>query len=296
MLPMVPSNLDLEDEENFLKYVYQMQQFRKQQENSYKYLQEMCQVKNVYPSYAGQVSPLTNRAIFIIDKLNSLNIKYTLDIFTERATDVVDYFNPKLINIIVEFNSHLTEEPATMFCAHHDVVNVNSDNAQDNSASVCNLLFLCKEIKAIENFNKRVIVIFTDREEYGGVGAKRMSDKINDGIYNTVGKIYNLELTGLGDLLWIDTNNFKANKTNTAFDFLKENMAERELLEVSTPFSDAVIFRREGLDAVCIGILPEEDRNSKSTWRLCHSTGDTFEKTNEQNMVSFVQEVLLKLI
>jgi len=268
----------------------------KTRRNSYTLLKQMCKVKNSFPSSSPQISPLTNRVTFITEILNSFKVQYQLDVFSERGEDVLDYNNSKLINVIVEFNSHLRNIPATMFSAHHDVVNIHSDNAQDNTASICNLLYLCKILKQQELSNKRIIVVFTDREECGGIGAKRMSNRINSNEFGTVDKIYNLELTGLGKTLWVDTKNFTSTINHISLDHLKETLKGQEVLDVFTPFSDAVIFRKEGLDAVCIGILPKEDVVEKSTWTLCHSIGDDFNNTNEEDMTNFVENVLCELI
>ena len=60
-------------------------------------------------------------------------------------------------------------------------------------------------------------------------------------------------------------------------------LGENTYYEVSTPFSDAIIFRRCGIDAICVGILPDEQlsrMNWPPTWGICHSETDTIEKCN----------------
>ena len=69
------------------------------------------------------------RVQWIINKLNTLNISYDLDKFLEEGSD-----NNFLYNIYLKGSSSYG------IMAHHDILNPNSDNANDNSASVINLI------------------------------------------------------------------------------------------------------------------------------------------------------------
>ncbi|MDP2692707.1 MAG: M28 family peptidase [bacterium] len=270
----------------------------------YEWLDEMKDVRNVQSSYKPSQSPLTNRATFIINALNTIGVQYELDIFDEAGYDLYDYSRPKILNIIVRFGSR-SGQPAIAFMAHHDVANINSENCQDNSASVCNLLHLCailKEQAIGESKNiisqRPVIIVFSDKEEVGGTGSRYFSGRMLRGDFGTIEYVLNLELTGLGDRkgIWVDTENIKRWKKDILVKtpaILKcdEILGVGGYQEVYTPFSDSFVMRRCGVDSVCIGILPADELigiGRKETWSLCHSETDTIEKCNEQDMRMFV--------
>ena len=273
----------------------------------YELLSEMIHVRNYRRSHQSNFSPFTPRTMFIINTLNAIGMQYELDIFDDAGYDLFDYDNEKLVNIIVKFGSK-SGQPAIVFSAHHDIVKSDSQNCQDNSASVCNLLHLCAKLKEYtygENNTlleqRPVIIVFTDKEECGGVGARRMSGRLLRGDLGKFEYIINLELTGLGKSLWIDRFNFQEpsdEKTPVMLKFDSEIGVEN-YSDVKTPFSDATIFRRCGIDAICIGILPEEQiknikKEKPETWNLCHDANDTIDKCNATDMESFVS-ILEKL-
>src|SRR5579872_7230969 len=116
---------------------------------AYDYLIDYSKVFNQYQARTAQPNPLSNKAMFIIDMLNSLGVKSTIDIFNYDGSKIIwgmDEDNHKLINIIAEPNPEVTG-PAILFCAHHDVFNTRSENCADNGASVCNLLRLANLVK-----------------------------------------------------------------------------------------------------------------------------------------------------
>ena len=270
----------------------------------YELLDVMKDVRNIQSSYKPSYSPLTNRASFIINTLNELGVSYELDIFDAAGYDLYDYTNSKLLNIIVKFGSR-SGKPAIVFSAHHDISNPHSENCQDNTASVCNLLHLCAKLKGQaygESKNllesRPVIIVFTDREEAGGVGARRMSQRLLRGDFGKFEYVINLELTGLGTSVWADTENFGWHHRDpdvpASIIKVEEILGLGNFHKVQTPFSDSYIFRRCGIDSVCIGILPieevleiEKNKGRQDTWSLCHSEQDTIEKCNEKDMMDF---------
>jgi hypothetical protein len=264
----------------------------------HQWLSEMILVRNFESSYKPKPYPVTNRACFIINALNQIGVPYSLDIFdvSGESLNPGGYNGPKLVNIIVRFESS-SDKPAVVFSAHHDVANYRSQNCQDNSASVCNLLHLAARIKEKgKDLTKPVIIVFTDKEEFGGVGAGRMSRRIIDGDFGPVDYIINLELTGLGREVWIDSLNSSSTKESPLRLRFNELLGSENCHGVATPFSDAAIFRSNGLDCACVGILPAEQLapdGRKETWWLCHSEEDTIDKTDEIDMGNFVNKLEL---
>jgi len=89
------------------------------------------------------------------------------------------------------FNIYIKGSSDKMIMAHHDVMNVKSDNCNDNSASVINAI-ACKTLMPELN------VAITDGEETGGIGASRAAEKINEGVFGNIEFVLNFELTALG--------------------------------------------------------------------------------------------------
>ena len=209
-----------------------------------------------------------------------------------------DVFSHKLLNIIAEPNPNSTStEPAILFVAHHDVSNIHSENAQDNSASVCNLLKLAsiiREKSKSDHQNRRVLILFSDCEETGARGAKRMADELKTGKYGNVSEVINLELTGKGKIIWADCSPYGNKKEIELAEKLRTCCHDNRLEKFSCPPNDAPSFRSE-LPALCVGILPDNELVSHETWRLCHSLTDTIEKCSEKDMTEFV-DVLVKFV
>ena len=185
-------------------------------------------------------------------------------------------------------------EQVTMFVSHHDVNNPRSQNCQDNSASVSNLLALAEHLT--ENTpDHKVMIVFTDCEEFGGEGAKRLSDRINENTFGEVKYIVNLELTANGRNFWHDGAMITE---SILMDALEEN---KEFYRARTPFNDSVVFRNNGIDSICVGTLNDDnmnqvrERNYCKTWAVCHKDHDTIDQAITEDMDNFV-EFLITLI
>lgn len=251
-------------------------------------LTEFCKVRNEKSSLTGSENPVTNRVAFIVDTVLDLNLYKGLNLDVFNDTETLYYVN-------VELTLNAGCDESVMYVAHHDVNNKNSDNCQDNSASVCNLLSLAEHFSK-NTPNKTVHIVFTDCEEFGGMGAERLSERIEEGVFGNVEYIVNLELTANGKNIWVDSKNFKTespllNKVKELID---------DVVDVKTPFSDSVVFRENEIDSVCVGTLTDQDVSSVlskgycQTWSLCHKLDDTIDKANSNDMDNFV-ETLSKL-
>lgn len=229
-----------------------------------------------------------------IDMIQSIDMIQLRKCLISNKNVQIGYYG----NIIVELLTKEETTESTMFVAHHDIKNVKSDNCADNSASVCNLLQLANELKE-KDLKKNIYIVFTDGEEFGGKGAKYLSEKIIKGEFGNVDYIINLEITGRGQNFWAEKQINKNLQTVTTplLDKLIKFEQDRGgvLLEYSVPFNDSVIFRQYGIDSVCIGIITDDDVKEVSlkkyceTWSLCHSIEDKFSFVNENDMKSFVK-------
>lgn len=268
---------------------------------SYQYLQEFCQIKS-RSSFSRQENPITPRVQYLIDELKKLELNYELDEFAP----FVDNEKEKYVNIYVKFQAlDVTTKETILFVAHHDIANPYSQNCQDNSASVCNLLELCSVLKNKE-INKNVMICFTDGEEpasiHSGAGRIGRLHQAKQSPFDNVEFAINLELTGRGRKIWMDSHMAirQYKEPSLCIPYLNEKLTS--LMEVGTPFNDCYSLRYFSLDSICIGCFTEEDereyqnKHYPSTWKLCHSIEDTIDKISEEDMSYFVHEVLTKLI
>lgn len=280
-------------------------ELQKKDDEAYDYLKTYSEVHNVYSANVAQPNPFTHKVMYIIDTLTKLGVKSSLDIFeyssgysNSLTSNKIfwgsgSYSSHKLVNIIAEPNPLVTG-PAIVFIAHHDVCNVHSSNCQDNGASVCNLIRLAALVHKAQAQSKRVIILFSDSEEFGAKGAKQFANKCkrnkeNSAIieHETFGEIeafINLELTGLGTVVWSDCS---AKKIEIELHEKLEHTLGANILKLNTPPNDAIAFRHYGYPVLCIGTLPQDDIKDKHTWRLCHSLSDTIDKCDRANMETF---------
>lgn len=251
--------------------------------NGYEMLRELCSFSCDFNSFSKNLNPITNRVQYIMHQLDAHNIKYTIDKY-QGIIGTPDFVEglPAEVNIIVEIEG-LNTETTTVFTAHHDVNRLEFENAQDNSASVCNLLDLCIQLSKEQPANN-VVICFNDSEERVSLttsGATRISKQILEKRYGNVTKIFALELTANGQKYWMS--------------YRMSNMANKpEIRRVGTPPNDSNTFEKHGLPSVCIGSLKEGDMNNVITrgfcytWSLCHRLEDKFENANETDMNLFV--------
>lgn len=261
-------------------------------------LEDLCvNVRNERSSFRPSTN-LTNRAAWVINKITEMELTYTLDAFLPSRFYLpffaeTEEADPRYYNIIVKFPSVDPEnEESVIFTAHHDISNPNSQNCQDNSASVVNLLKLCSILKEKNDLNRNVYVVFTDGEEFGGKGACRVSEQVLKGEFGQLKYIVNSELTAFGEFIWAERSR--------EFSSLRRKLiecTEGEFYEKFVPFNDSFVFRAFNIDSICLGILPKNNQGELETryWHICHSEHDTIQQANYDHMERYVQ-FLLKLI
>lgn len=152
--------------------------------------------------------------------------------------------------------------------AHYDVANEASENAADNTVSVCHLLAL------LHDPEWSGAVSFTDGEELVSLedsGVAPLSDDLYAGT-TVLGRpryVACLELTSQGTCFFSDVH------THLRVDLVRP-----------CPSNDAVMLRRLGVPSACVCLLPaaQAPLAYPEYWRLCHSDEDTFDKANEVDM------------
>ena len=245
----------------------------------YHKIYDFCKIRNFGGVYSNGDKP-TPRVQFLIQLLESEGINYELDTYHSKGNTC--------------YNLILKGESDRMVVAHHDIVNPNIDNANDNSASVINAIMIKKLMPKIN-------VVLLDGEECGGLGSQRVSDQINDGYFNTIDWVLNLELTGRGGKYFFigDYPGKLSNHIKSIFDCPITN----------TPYNDSVTFRKNGIDSVVINPIPplNEGKTSSVKWNddtyldfsmlyNCHSSKDTIDTIDINDMKEFVEDVVLKIL
>lgn len=245
----------------------------------YNKIYDFCKVRNLGSIFKNTDSP-TPRVEFLLNLLVEEGIPYELDKF--------------IIDEVIGYNIILKGDSDKMLVAHHDIVNPNVDNANDNSASVINAIALKKMIPHIH-------VVLLDGEELGGYGAQRVSEQILGGKFGEISYVLNLELTGRGGKRF-----FSGNYPGPLHDKIKSLFNNPTF---DTPFNDSVIFRRNGIDSCVINplpVIPDAEINEGIGWDdstrldssilyLCHSPKDTVDLINVEEMQEFTEEVVYKI-
>jgi hypothetical protein len=245
----------------------------------YKKITDFCAIRNLGSCRKNTQEP-TPRVKFIMSLLDEEGIKYELDQFLEGR----NYY----YNIIMRGSSN------RMIIAHHDIVNPNIDNANDNSASVINVI-------ATKKLRPNINAVIVDGEEMGGVGSTRLGNQINAGEFGNIEWVLNFELTGKGGKYF-----FIGRHPGPLSDRII-NMFNCPI--VDTPFNDSVTLRRLGIDSVVINPLPPlpDGKVSKVVFNdgkyldfkllyNCHSPADSLSTIDTNDMREFVEEVILKII
>jgi hypothetical protein len=257
----------------------------------YLHLKDLCEIREEFTSRTPQVNPIGQRALYIIGALRAMGIEPVIDMYDANYGEFAED-KPKYVNIYAYFN--FNKEKTIGYLAHHDIANPNSDNCQDNTASVANLLGLCEKLVKMETANRNVVIGFVDAEEIVSppkAGSRKLGDKVTEGIFGTVDYLVNLELTANGKNVWCAS--YKHEVKTPLLAHLKDKIAD--ITEVRCPYNDAFVLAMYGHDSLCIGTVDDANLNQLKTrgfcgtWSLCHSTKDTFaDNANEADMTAFV--------
>jgi len=239
----------------------------------YSSIYDLCEVRNEGPVFDNEPGMATPRVIWICNFIESNfpDIDFELQDFQGGGTTC--------------YNVILTGSSNKWVTCHHDIVNMNSNNAQDNSCSIINAIML-------KSIAPHINVAILDGEEFGGIGSTYLSNKMLNGDYGVVDWILNLELTGLGgkEFLICSSNLDKPLSTKV------RNLFKCDIVNV--PFNDSVIFRSNGFDSIVINPLPRLDNGELdiSILYICHSIEDTVDKISIEDMKIFTEEILLPIV
>ena len=250
----------------------------------YSKITEFCGVKNLGGAHKNGLSA-PPRVLWIINLLKSNGIEYIIDEWEHPR-----FANNKFYNIILPGNS------GKFVTAHHDIINIKSDNANDNSASVINAI-----MTKVLSPDTTVVLLDGEEPPMGGVGSQRLSDNIKLGKMGKVDWILNFELTGKGGSRFFIGN--------------YEGVLNQHIVNlfncpvIQTPFNDASIFVRNGICSTVINPVPAitDGRSSHVKWHdgtpldfsilhNCHSMADSLDTIDVGDMQEFVEQVVVKIL
>jgi len=210
----------------------------------------------------------SNRARFLIDLLKKVGIEYKIIRTFNNIHD--KYF----------YNIYCFGSSNKFLSAHYDVVNMNVDNANDDSASIINAI-------AYKLMNPSINLLILDGEEppYMGVGSDYAAKYLKANNIS-VNWILNLELTGVGRSFFIDN-------VPTQFGLNIKKYFE-DAFVINTPFNDAMIFRKHGLQSNVITTvnLKENGTPDMSILYNSHGPADSVDKMSTSDMKYFVENVI----
>lgn len=248
-------------------------------ENILNSIEKFCKARNKGPAYLNGEEK-TPRVEFIISLLEENKIPYEIDEFK------IERFDCKGFNII------LRGESKKMVIAHHDIVNPDSDNANDNSASVINAIYL-------KSIFPEVNVVITEGEEVGFIGSRRLGEQILEGKFGEIEWVLNLELTGKGG-----TNFFIGDYPGKLSESIKSKFNPPSM---RTPGNDCIPLISMGIDTAVINPLPIlsegksilENENGFLDIKMlgkCHSQTDDLDNISIEDMKNFVEMILIPII
>lgn len=244
--------------------------------NAYKIAVELCKVKSTASGEAK--SHITPRVEFILKFLHSNGIPTECDFFETHNGSL------KWVNVHVHLKGET--DNTIVYLAHHDIVNPDSDNMNDNTASVSHLMQLATMLKG-KKLQNNIHICFTDGEERGATGAKRLAKRLNANHFGKVLYAINLELTAVGSVIW--SNNFGTP--------LSQLMLSKGAMASDCPPNDSYPLRDAKIDSVCIGIVRKQDTINEGkgqtvnfwnkTWSVCHKLTDSANNVIEGDMLVF---------
>jgi hypothetical protein len=238
-------------------------------------------VRNKGTAMENGSSDYPERVKFLLSLLREYSIENFVDSFSLASEKDNSYHN-----IIIQGDSKY------MVIAHHDVLNTESENANDNSASVINAIFLKLLVPGVH-------IVLTDCEELGLKGARRLGEQINKGIFGKIQSVLNLELTGLGG------ENFLMGQYHGPLSDKITKLFDPPMFR--TPPSDSVALQSLGIDSNVINPLPILTEGTSpiqswsgyldnSSWSRCHRDNDTLEHISTKDMYEFVTKILVPIV
>ncbi len=173
-------------------------------------------------------------------------------------------------NIVIRANGFDANRPTRMLMAHYDVANVNSENANDNTAG----LLIILEYLTHRNFptSHNVVAVFTDCEERGALGAHILGQAIQEGKFGRIEFVLNLDVVARGPTV----------VTENVPSALGQHLAKLGVSRIIIPYNDSYPLRARNIDSVVIS--SGHTGGDFTPWLTLHTPQDTYDSLDIPSM------------
>lgn len=166
--------------------------------------------------------------------------------------------NPQGVeNYLVKIGN--TQDPHLLFCAHYDAFPA-SCGANDNSAAVCILIELAKELKKLNNISAEFA--FFDGEESKHSGSKLFVNELDN---NSISAVINLDICGYGDTITIYSHGSTSKSSILSFCDKTILAHHNGQLVKYLPESDDISFNGSHIPTLNVAIMPKWDAHCLKT-------------------------------
>ena len=193
--------------------------------------------------------------------------------------------NESVKNIIVSLKEYCDNPSANkkiVLCAHYDAV-PGSAGANDNGSGVAILLAFIINVISAGHTDKWFEILFEDKEETGGIGAKNYIEEFGEDI----GEVINLDTCGVGSNIIITDRSNHLNGTSILVD--DETIRDHEVLVYPyLPYCDSNIFSAAKYDVLTICTLPTDEAKDKGIgveFGMDSFSGMSFSTTRSSNKI-----------
>lgn len=189
--------------------------------------------------------------------------------------------NTSINNLVVMAKGFDVNRPTRFLMAHYDVMNMQSENANDNTAGLLVILQYLKDRTFPEHCN--IVAVFTDAEEKGALGAYFLSQSIKEGRFGDVEFVLNLDVVARGHTV----------VTENAPSALGQRLEHLGVRRIFIPYNDSYPLRAEHIDSVvlCSG----HAWGDLDPWLTIHTDKDTYDSLDipsMDNVYQLVHEVM----
>jgi len=233
----------------------------------------------------------SKRMQFLKQLIKDLGFEYFVDESFDDLSNPLDYDRiPENWDVIR--NICLPGTSDVLVIAHYDILNANSDNANDNSASVINAL-------ALKYLNPEINIVLTDMEEYGLSGAKALhKGGVLQRQLKHVKTVIVLELTGFGREICVSDYHGRIpyNPKIEEGSLIHEIVENYNGLARKVPTNESYYLQKYYEDCVVVSTFPLiNNKPDFKHFAYCHTENDSLDKISFDDMENFVRNFLYPL-
>ncbi len=237
-------------------------------------------------------SERSQRLTVITNILDEQNIPYRVQNFDSGK------------NVIITFSGRCDLD--MIFMAHHDIASDTVQGANDNTASVAILIALAEWLKT-ENLHYNIHIALTDHEErIGAMLSDNVTNEDRFRIITSIGSyqllktfsptrvkaVINLEMSGIGDKIFLADSSGNVPCTQTLNDMLADIAASQNIPTCRTAISnsDLLSVHIRKMHGTVIGAFPSRNKvkfgsfDIPSQWATMHSPQDTIDKIEPETL------------